>query len=138
MPTYIDKKDFNIYYSLDDIRIQAPLFEVDEFIAPVISLLNKKGYTTLYCCSGYWVKEVRDGFQIPNNFCYITFKNKHQFRMIPFDSIVEYEGQKMILRINYDEADDLGERMVEIFNTMNELYDWAESLPSIRMANNYG
>ena len=77
MPTYIDKKDFNIYYSLDDIRIQAPLFEVDEFIAPVISLLNKKGYTTLYCCSGYWVKEVRDGFQIPNNFCYITFKNKH-------------------------------------------------------------
>ena len=58
--------------------------------------------------------------------------------MIPFDSIVEYEGQKMILRINYDEADDLGERMVEIFNTMNELYDWAENLPSIRMANNYG
>lgn len=29
------------------------LFEVDELFAPIISLLNKKGYKTLFCCSGH-------------------------------------------------------------------------------------
>ena len=28
-------------------------FECDEFIAPIISLLNKKGYRTKFCCEGH-------------------------------------------------------------------------------------
>ncbi len=28
-------------------------FECDEFIAPIISLLNKKGYKTKFCCEGH-------------------------------------------------------------------------------------
>ena len=41
---YIDKETFEI---VDNI------FEVDEDIAETISVLNKKGYYTKYCCSGH-------------------------------------------------------------------------------------
>jgi len=44
MHKYINKNTFEI---IDDI------FEVDEDIAETISVLNKKGYHTLYCCSGH-------------------------------------------------------------------------------------
>ena len=41
---YIDKKTFEI---VDNV------FEVDEDIADIISILNKKGYYTKFCCSGH-------------------------------------------------------------------------------------
>lgn len=46
---YIDKKTFEI---VDNV------FEVDEDIAGTISILNKKGYYTKFCCSGH-VKDPR-------------------------------------------------------------------------------
>ena len=46
---YINSKTFEI---IDDV------FEVDEDIAEAISILNKKGYYTKYCCSGH-VKDPR-------------------------------------------------------------------------------
>ncbi|MEG1146726.1 MAG: hypothetical protein RSE21_04775 [Bacilli bacterium] len=41
---YIDKNSFEIVNNV---------FEVDEDIADTISVLNKKGYKTLFCCSGH-------------------------------------------------------------------------------------
>lgn len=41
---YINKETFEI---VDNV------FEVDEDIAQTISILNKKGYSTKYCCSGH-------------------------------------------------------------------------------------
>ncbi|MBP3238663.1 MAG: hypothetical protein J6M24_06260 [Lachnospiraceae bacterium] len=35
-------------------------FECDELIAPVICILNKKGYTTEHCCSGHLFNEVEE------------------------------------------------------------------------------
>lgn len=149
---YIDKKDFNIYQSVSDVRIQAPLFEVDEFIAPIISLLNKKGYVTKYCCSGHMVKVchgdsttikiLNDNYKVsfsePNNSCYITFGDRNQFKDVkefPNKSEIEYsdynEEQRLILSIKYKETDSIKERFTEIFSTMLELYEWAESLPSL-------
>lgn len=46
---YIDKETFEI---VDNV------FEVDEDIADTISILNKKGYYTKFCCSGH-VKDPR-------------------------------------------------------------------------------
>ena len=46
---YIDSNTFEI---VDNV------FEVDEDIAEVISVLNKKGYHTKYCCSGH-IKDSR-------------------------------------------------------------------------------
>lgn len=38
---------------MEDPKIKGPLTEIDEMIAPVISILNKKGYRTRFCCSGH-------------------------------------------------------------------------------------
>lgn len=52
---YINKKDFSIM--ADDITdlqgMEEDYFECDDIIAPTISLLNKKGYRTTFCCGGH-------------------------------------------------------------------------------------
>lgn len=46
-----------MYISYDDYEISKDPFEngfeVDDLIAPAISILNKKGYRTAFCCSGH-------------------------------------------------------------------------------------
>lgn len=49
---YINKNDFTIV-SFVDVLFEDQYFECDDLIAPAISLLNKKGYKTLFCCSGH-------------------------------------------------------------------------------------
>lgn len=69
---YINRKDFSmvnapesehaIEYKNGDIEfvylekdeIEKYYFECDEIIAPLISLLNRKGYKTKHCCSGHF------------------------------------------------------------------------------------
>lgn len=50
---YINKKDFSIVGYVQDQRLKENYFECDDLIAPAISLLNKKGYKTVFCCSGH-------------------------------------------------------------------------------------
>lgn len=46
------------YLNGNTFEIVNDIFEVDDLIAETISILNKKGYHTLYCCSGH-VKDPR-------------------------------------------------------------------------------
>ena len=49
------KETFEIYYN--DLRIVPDGYvEIDELIAPAIQVLNRKGYTTIGCCSGHPLK----------------------------------------------------------------------------------
>ena len=50
---YINKKDFSIIAGSNIDEYLEDCFECDDMIAPVISELNKKGYTTKFCCSGH-------------------------------------------------------------------------------------
>jgi len=78
---YIDKETFEI---VDNV------FEVDEDIAETISILNKKGYYTKYCCSGH-VKDPRlyelyniknsDEFEL-KNLGYIVNQKKDNYDII--------------------------------------------------------
>lgn len=49
---FINKNDFSILSFINDI-MKEDYFECDDLIAPAISLLNKKGYKTMFCCSGH-------------------------------------------------------------------------------------
>ena len=49
----INTKDFSIVSGNDDVFDTDIYFECDDLIAPAISLLNKKGYKTKFCCSGH-------------------------------------------------------------------------------------
>lgn len=56
----IHKQTFDILKSIPDESELENYFSCDEEIAPVISLLNKKGYTTTFCCSGHLYDEITD------------------------------------------------------------------------------
>jgi len=91
-------------------------FEVDDLIAPAISILNKKGYRTAFCCSGHV-----DCFPNPQ-LAYIAFEfgcitPEH----LPAGWYWESDGQ---MEYEYDNATkDM------ISEVMAELVVWAESLP---------
>ena len=50
---FINKNDFSIVNRVIDNKMENDYFECDDLIAPAISLLNRKGYKTLFCCSGH-------------------------------------------------------------------------------------
>ncbi len=50
---YINKKDYNIVSSSNIDNYMENCFECDDMIAPVIQELNRKGYTTTFCCGGH-------------------------------------------------------------------------------------
>lgn len=59
---YINRKTFEILSKSslpDPIPGDMELFECDELIAPIVILINQKGYETLYSCSGH-VRSFRD------------------------------------------------------------------------------
>jgi hypothetical protein len=133
---YIDKKDFNIYFGVDDIRIKAPLFEVDELIAPVISMLNKKGYITTFCCSGHCDNlPIEKGFALRNDNCYIAFKDMEMYKKIknlPDRFYWDIDENSCIIRNDFSfiNGDYIYNQYV-INKTMNKLYDWVLMLEKL-------
>lgn len=73
-------------------EVKDKFVEIDDMIAPIISLFNKKGYITEFSCSSHALKNeiVSNSFDnsIENvdegtNTIYITFKRKHRFQNLP-------------------------------------------------------
>lgn len=50
---YIDKKTFKPYSEITVSEVEKRSFECDDLIAPIISILNQKGYKTSFCCAGH-------------------------------------------------------------------------------------
>ena len=58
---FINMNDFSIVSNVEDKTILDQYFECDDLIAPAISLLNKKGYKTTFCCSGHPFSNINVG-----------------------------------------------------------------------------
>ena len=118
---YIDKQNFNI--SVDKVDNS---FECDDMIADTVSLLNRKGYTTKYSCSGH----PSTNFRLVDT--YIAFDKDIKLPYIPdykidpisFEYVKEHNFN--ILRLNLLEAKaTLG--MLMMINYA--LLEWSRSLP---------
>ena len=149
---YIDN---NTYEIIDNI------FEVDEDIAEAISLLNKKGYKTMYCCSGHvkdpriyekWKLKKDEIINTPdthiiyedNDFkevlrpwtftsTYIMFDKDYEFKTLPKGFYLDSDN--VIDRITEFYIDNIKKDsniiQKEINEANNDLLEWVKSLPNL-------
>lgn len=148
------------YLNSNTFEIVNDIFEVDELIAETISILNKKGYHTLYCCSGH-VKDSRlyekyhlhkDELNDKHNYHIINERDNYVDVLIPYQDTVVYImfdkkydfdlpksfrwiDDKTIYsyKISYYENNKKrngNDIQKEIENVNNELLSWVLSLPN--------
>ncbi len=150
----IHKESFDILQYCEEGK-ENEYFEVDENIALVISLLNKKGYKTTFCCSGHAFDEMTEFYAddkksfeclIFSNlqdiryeggrykavdrgnakYCYIGFEEDYDFPELP-DGFIYDEEAKSIEK-DYINESDTYDLIQEIVDTMKALYEWVKGL----------
>ena len=130
---------YNERFTRDDDTIN--YVEIDENIAIIISMLNKKGYITEYCCSGHMLGDLFDKHSVPKGFdinesyikksrnCYILFREKYKFSDLPFGfHSVDFYGDRTCIEYEFVSSSDSIARHTEIYNVMMYLYVWVREL----------
>jgi hypothetical protein len=108
--------------------------EVDELLIPTITVLNKKGYKTKYCCSGHLTKK--------DNNCYIFFEESVTLPYAPRGYTYEngynlftakYSGTEHYWKSNIIRKYFRGSinKSTLLYNAI-KLLNWAESLPTLK------
>lgn len=129
MNILINKKDIfccvNYISSCDNCNFEGAFIELDPNIAECISILNKKGYRTMFCCEGH------DDSQ-----AYIYFNTLYENAIMKFVNNIDklynsswyidkkdWANGKLILRVNE------GSKKTKY---IKELKDFVDELPDIR------
>lgn len=139
---YIDSKTFEVIGDISDARISGPLFECDELLAPTISILNKLGFTTEFCCSGHAYEYKEKSKLTPcwsNSICYICFtedleemekkgfiipKGYQAIKSDDYFDVVEDGEVPWKLQIS-KEFDTKESMFLQILDNAKALYTWA-------------
>ena len=90
----------------------AEMFEIDELMIEPIRILNKKGYTTRFCCSGHVYESFKSS--------YISFHHLIDLNSAPVGWVLE-KGEFDAIRLNNS----------TLFNNVdyNNPINWCKSLP---------
>ena len=140
------KETFQILHN--DYRILPDGYvEIDELMAPIIQVLNQKGYTTKYCCSGHpmdeclaWIK-TEQGSEYQEMMILmassIVFEEGITLPVLPSGfEVVDNPASILEIRKSYyiDNAFDnqFYERARSILETMKQLHEWALDLPDFK------
>ena len=97
------------------------LIEVDELLVPTIKILNDKGYTTKFCCSGHYDS------QHPNG--YISFEYWVELPSVPKGFMLDEDGDGITIRTILPYETPTIEDFKTICDNAKILLDWAISLP---------
>ena len=110
-PIYANEND------CPDCKSDYRRIEVDPNIANTISILNKKGFYTVYCCEGH-----------DKDPAYIYFRHKHVMELyahtIPITWFIDFDDLRHGKFIIRSESANYVEGMLDI-------YEWAKTLPDI-------
>ena len=97
------------------------LIEVDELLLPTIKILNEKGYSTKFCCSGHYES------QHPNG--YIAFEDWVDLPYIPDGFKADEDYDHIVIRSTLPYTTPTLEDFKTICDNAKTLLDWAISLP---------
>lgn len=115
---FINKNDFSIVSYIEDYKTKHDYFECDDLIAPAISLLNKKGYKTKFCCSAHPFSIITTS-HIPGEL------SEDDIEMLKEENPVLY-----IEKLDYNKEngwlDEYHYRMVSKIDKPNSFYVWFE------------
>jgi len=128
---------FKVYASTRKIpcgNCGSNLVGIDELYIVIIKILNQKGYTTTYCCSGHIYEK------LPQS--YILFGEGIKLPSLPQGYVTVYEAHtiselfKDITEIRRDFYSNSYENEVElqkdILKSAIVVLEWAESLPILK------
>ncbi len=136
----MNRTTFEIYHN-DQHLLPEGYADIDELIAPTIQVLNQKGYTTRFCCSGHpfdnWLMRENGEYRetADPSESYIAFAEGITLPSLPPDFVAEqWNGNlHLVIRKCYyiDNAFDAQffEKAKKILKTMEQLYRWALDLP---------
>lgn len=138
---YMNPEDFSYVIKTEDSRYDKSYFEVDEFIAPIIQILNRKGFRTKYCCSGHAVNtlyKTREGKEETGFKCYIYFEDAAYIPFLNLSELSNFEldlhqcfNPGFLLEKMYECEED--DRYINILETMIQLHNWALKLPNFKL-----
>ena len=159
MSVYMKRDDYELYsqgYVVDYMSdhdqedTSESFIELDDLIAPIISMLSKKGYKTLYSCSGHPYSMVQMYIVLEGNYV-CELKDALASELDNFDIEYRYSPsgnldkewlkEVTILRINHDKVDyfDCGNFSMKYFEMCEKhvafcdmLYEALKQMPSIK------
>jgi len=105
--------------------------EIDELFVPIIIELNKKGYSTKFCCSGHYYGNC------PN--AYIMFESDIELPNIPKGYTQEIDDNNCVtIRRMFVKETDYQEEYIDtykyydnIINNAKQTLKWAKDLPPL-------
>ena len=144
---YMHKETFDIVMSGNTEKviktIQSDYFEIDDLIALPIQILNRKGYTTEFCCSGHPFDILYDktdfeddiAFQI---FSKVKFNSYILFKegiYLPLNPPTGFVCEKIETKLKIERKfnnNDVYKYICDVIEAMEELYKWTLSLPNFK------
>jgi len=150
----INKENFDILQYCEEGK-ENEYFEVDENIALVISMLNKKGYKTTFCCSGHAFDNMTEFYADDKEafgcllfsdlqdiryeggrykavdrgnakYCYIAFEEDYNFPKPPEG--FRYDKSNKTIEKEYISESYTYDLIQEIVDNMKTLYEWTKGL----------
>ena len=141
MVAYMHKQTFDISGSTVSVNNVEDWFDIDDLIALPVQILNRKGYTTESCCSGYVFDiliESSSSLQYDDYPCcsYILFNKEVVLPTLPSGFAIFDNPPNDALLIeryyNHNNHNDTYRLIREVVEAMEQLYKWALNLPNLK------
>ena len=141
---YMHRKTFEIYMEVQDEKTPNEWFFVDDMIAPSIQLLNRKGYTTEWCCAGHPFigcinVHPQSGveYKCEKFFArqmYVSFaEGVSSLPPVPDGFYTTTFGDMLAVRYDYPtEMTDAYDIMAKGLEINKQFYEWVSSLPEYK------